>query len=200
MTEGLEHDDDGKEDDRERGEKDRERDLVRRLLAARAFDEADHPVEERVAALDRDPDEDAVGEHLRAAGDRRAVTARLADDRRRLAGDRRLVDRGDAFDDLAVRRDDVACFAHDDVALRRARRRRRGSPHRPAPRSRASVSARILRSVSACALPATLGDRLGEVGEQDREEQPDRHRPGEDPGVGDRLDEGDDRRRSGRRT
>ena len=38
----------------------------------------------------------------RAAGHRRTVAAALADDRRDFAGDRRLVDRGHAFDDLAV--------------------------------------------------------------------------------------------------
>ncbi len=66
--------------------------------------------------LDGDAHDDAVGEHLGAAGDRRAVAAALADDRRGLAGDRRLVDRGDALDDLAV--------AGDDLARPRPRRRR----------------------------------------------------------------------------
>ena len=70
-----------------------------------------------MAALGGDADDDAVGEHLRPAGDRRAVASRLADHRRRLAGDRRLVDRGDALDDLAVGGDEVAGLAHDEVAL-----------------------------------------------------------------------------------
>ena len=49
-------------------------------------------------------DDDPVGEHLGAAGDRAAVAAGLADDRGGLAGDRRLVDAGDALDDVAVAR------------------------------------------------------------------------------------------------
>ena len=41
------------EDDREPGEQDVERDLVRRLLARRALDEGDHPVDERLARVGR---------------------------------------------------------------------------------------------------------------------------------------------------
>ena len=52
----------------------------------------------------------------RAAGDRRAVAAALADDRRRFAGDRRFVDRGDALDHLAVARDHVAGLDQHEVA------------------------------------------------------------------------------------
>ena len=55
--------------------------------------------------FDADAHDDPVGQHARAAGHRREVAAGLADDRRRFAGDRALVDRGDAFDDLAVERD-----------------------------------------------------------------------------------------------
>jgi hypothetical protein len=51
-----------------------------------------------------DAHDEPVGEHARAAGDRAAVAAALADDRRALAGDGALVDRGDAFDDLPVAR------------------------------------------------------------------------------------------------
>ena len=51
-----------------------------------------------------DADDEPVGEDARAAGDRAAVAAALADDRRALAGDGALVDRGDALDDLAVAR------------------------------------------------------------------------------------------------
>ena len=102
-----------------------ERDLVRRLLALRAFDHARSCGRGRsrpgsaVIAHDQ-----PVGEHARAAGHGAAVAAALADHRRALAGDRALVDRGDAFDDLAVARDDVAGLDQDDVAL--AQRRARG--------------------------------------------------------------------------
>ena len=60
-----------------------------------------------------DLDDDPVGQHLGAAGDRAAVAAALADHRRRLAGDGRLVDAGDAVDDVAVAGDHVAGLADD---------------------------------------------------------------------------------------
>ena len=96
---GGEHEDDGQAD-----EEDVERDLVRRLLPLGAFDELDHAVDEGRAGRCGDAHADPVGEHLGAAGDGGAVAAGLADHRRGLAGDRRLVDRGDALDHLAVGR------------------------------------------------------------------------------------------------
>ena len=102
-----------------------------------------------------DPHLDPVGQHLRAAGDRRAVAARFADDRRRFAGDRRLVDRGDALDHLAVGGDDVAGLDQHDVADLQARCRARScsSSGRCRSSSFACVSVRVRRSESACALP-----------------------------------------------
>ena len=58
-----------------------ERDLVRRLAPRGALDERDHAVEERLAGLLGDLDDDAVREHARAAGDGAAVAAGLADHR-----------------------------------------------------------------------------------------------------------------------
>ena len=77
-----------------------------RLLPVRALDQGDHPVDEALARLLGDLDDDPVGQHLGAAGDRAAVAAGLPDDRGRLAGDGRLVDAGDALDDVAVAGDD----------------------------------------------------------------------------------------------
>ena len=51
-----------------------------------------------------------------AAGHRAAVTARLPDDGRGLAGHRGLVDRGDALDHVTVARDALPRHDHDDVA------------------------------------------------------------------------------------
>ena len=85
-------------------EQDVERDLVGRLLPLGALDQRDHAVEEGRAGRGGDAHADPVGQHLRAAGDRRAVAAGFADDRGGLAGDRGLVDRGDALDHLAVAR------------------------------------------------------------------------------------------------
>ena len=107
---GIARDSDRREDenDRQADEQNVKRDLVRRLLALGALDQPDHTVEEGGPQRRGDADADPVGEHLRAAGDRRAVATGLANDRSRLAGDRRLIDGGDAFDHLAVRGDEVA--------------------------------------------------------------------------------------------
>ena len=79
----------------------------------------------------------------------RAVAAGLADHRRRLAGDRRLVDRGDPLDHGAVAGDRLARLDDDDVAAdaarRRASRRRRAGC--------AVVSVRIARRLAAWARP-----------------------------------------------
>src|SRR5262249_57501759 len=79
-------------------------------------EERDHPGEERPAGLLGDQHDQLVGEELRAAGDGGAVAACLADDRRRLAGDRRLVDRADTFDHLTVGGNDLAGGDDHNVA------------------------------------------------------------------------------------
>ena len=153
MANGCSVTDGQQEDDRQAGEEDRQGDLVRRLLPVGALDEGDHAVEERLARLGRDAHDDLVGQHPRAAGDGGAVAAGLADDRRRLAGDRRLVDGGDALDDVAVAGDHLAAptrrTGRRSAAARTAPRRLR----RPSRRTRATVSLRVLRSVAAWALP-----------------------------------------------
>ena len=128
----------------------------------------DHPVEERLARLLRDLDDDAVGQDARAAGDRRAVAAGLADDRRGLAGDGRLVDGRDALDDRAVARDDLAGLDDDDVAAAQL-----GGGLLGAVGQRARSSSCASRAARRLRLAAALGDRLGEVAEHHREPQPD---------------------------
>ena len=122
--ERLQRHDDEQEDQRQPREQDVQRDLVRRLAPLGALDQRDHPVQEGVAGLLRDLDQDVVGEHARAAGDRAAVAAGLADHGRRLAGDRRLVDRRDPLDHGAVAGDHLAGLDAHDVAACAARRRR----------------------------------------------------------------------------
>ncbi len=109
------------EDDRQRRQQDVQRDLVGRLLPVGALDEGDHPVDEALARLLGDLDDDAVGQHGGAAGDRGAVAAGLADDGCGLAGDRRLIHRRNAFHDIAVTGDGLAGLDHDDVALLKQR-------------------------------------------------------------------------------
>ena len=111
---GERHDGD-QEDQRHADEEDRKRDLVRRLLPLGALDERDHAVEERRAGAGGDAHHDPVRDDGGAAGDGGAVAARFADDRRRFAGDRGLVDRGYAGRDLAVAGDKVAGLDIDEV-------------------------------------------------------------------------------------
>ena len=140
------------EDQRQPGDHDVQRDLVRRLLPLRAFHQRDHAIEKRLARIRRDLDLDPVGEHLGAAGHGAAVAARFADHRRALAGDGRFVHAGDALDHFAVAGNHVA-------RLRRSRCRRARScvagtiSSRPSRSRRAMVSVLVLRRVSACALP-----------------------------------------------
>ena len=175
---GRRRDDDDDEDQGQRREQDAERDLVRRLAPLGALDQGDHPVEEGAAGLLGDFDDDPVGEDLGAAGDGGAVAAGLADHRRRLAGDRRLVDRGDALDHGAVAGDPLARLDHDDVAADQlggrllaavAHLRGRLGAHRP--------QARRLGAA------ASLGQRLGEVGEDDGQPEPDGDAEGEPGGL-----------------
>ena len=159
------------EDDRQRGQQDVQRDLVGRLLPVGALDERDHPVDEALARLLRDLDDDAVRQHGGAAGDRRAVATGFADDRRRLAGDRRFIHRRNAFHHVAVTGDDLAGLDDDDVALLQQRcgdllfaPGGRRVPSRS--RRRAMVAVLALRSDSACALPrpsATASARLAKT-------------------------------------
>ena len=95
----------------------------------------------------------SVGQHPGAAGDRRAVAAGLADDRGRLAGDGRLVDAGDALDDLAVAGDELAGDDDAHVADLRAAGLGTSTIAPSAGATWATVSERVLRSVSAWALP-----------------------------------------------
>ena len=164
------------EHERHRDEQDRQRDLVRRLLPLGAFDHADHPVEERFARIDVDADDDPVRQHERAAGHRVEVAARGADHRCALAGDRALVDRGHAFDDLAVAGDEIALLDQHDVALAQVRGRRR-RPRGVALRLRELLRDRVLARAlerGRLRLAAAFGDRLGEVGEQQRHPEPER--------------------------
>ena len=167
----LQRDDDEQEDQRQYRQQDVQRDLVRRLLALRALDERDHSIQERVPGIRRHAHLDPVRDDARAASDGRPVAARLADDRRRLAGDRRFVDRSHALDDLAVGGNELSGLHHDDVVLAQARRGHLldlpagGQPVRHGLRSRLAQCVRLR-------LAAALSHRFGEVGEQHREPEP----------------------------
>ena len=190
------------EHDRELDQQDREGDLVRSLLAARAFDHGDHAIEERFALIDGDANDEPVREHARPAGHRTEVAAGFANHRCRFARDRRLVDRRHALDHLAVGRDVVPGFDDEGVALaqRRGLDERVGGTRMLCTRQLLGhhIALRRPQGVGLC-LAATFGDRLGEVGEEHREPQPERHGENEGrrrfPGTHERLnpeDRGED--------
>ena len=89
-------------------EQDVQRDFVRRLLPLCAFHQGDHAIEKCFTRVRRDLHPDLIGEHARASRDRRAIASRFANHRRGFAGDRRLVHRSDAFENLAIGRNQFA--------------------------------------------------------------------------------------------
>jgi hypothetical protein len=166
---GCEYEDDGQAD-----QEDVQCDLVRRFLPLGAFDKADHAVEEGRARRRGDTHTDPVGQHLRAAGDRGAIAARLADDRCGFTGDGRFIDRGHALDHLAVGRNDVAGLDQYDVADLQIVRGHKAKILRishPGQELGLGFGALTPQLVRLC-LAAALGDGLGKVGKQHGEPQP----------------------------
>ena len=122
LREGRERDDRQQEDQRKPGDHDVQRDFIGRFLPLRAFDESDHAVEERFAGVRSDLNLDVIREHFGAAGDRTAIAAGFANDRRAFARDDRFIDAGDAFDDIAIAGNHVVRFAEADIAFAQQRR------------------------------------------------------------------------------
>jgi len=101
---------------RQRHEQDREGDLVRGLLPLRALDHRDHAIDEGLTRIDGHSDDDPIRQDSCTTRHGGEVTARLADDRRGLAGNRAFIDGSRAFDHLAVGRDVVARFDEHHVS------------------------------------------------------------------------------------
>ncbi len=161
------------ENDRQAGEQDAERDFVGRLLALRALDQRDHAVEEGLARVGGDAHLDVVGDDRGAAGNGAPVAAAFANDRGGLAGDRGLVDRGDTFDHFAVAGNDVAGLDQHHVTAFEFRRRDQLDAAAGSDQLGLGFGAGLAQVVG-LRLAASLGHRLGEVGEQHREPQPER--------------------------
>ena len=162
------------ENDGQAREKDVQRDLVRRLLALGALDQRDHAVEEGRALRRGDAHLQPIGDDERAAGDRRAIAARLTDDRRRFAGDRRFIDRGHALDHFAVGGNEIARLDQNDLS--RPKLACRSRHDQPLFRIDDELGHGLLaRPTQGCRLcfTATFGHGLGEIGEQHGEPQPD---------------------------
>ena len=177
---GIEGDGDEQKDDRQSDEQDLQRDLVGGLLAGGALDHRDHLVQKALTRLACDADDELVGGDGGAAGDRAAVAARFADDRRGFAGDGTFIHRGRTVDHLAVGGDLFAHADEDEVALPEAGALDAGD-FVPAVGGGDFVGGHVLSGGAqrvGLRLAAPFGDRLGEVGEEDGEPEDDRH--GED--------------------
>ena len=173
------------EDERERGQEDLERDLVRRLAPLRALDHRDHPVDERLAGID--------GDSARRSS-RRArvppVTAEKSPPDSRITGADSPVTADSSTEatpsiDLAIARYEIAGLDQHDVALAQlfgglgidsASMARLAQPLRPHLLAHRAQGRRLR-------LAATLGERLGEIREEHGEPQPQRRGPDE-PGRG----------------
>ena len=166
------------EHDREARQQDVERDLVGGLAPLGAFDQSDHAIQKRLARLLGDQHHQFIRQQSGAARDGRAVAAGLTDDGCRLTGDGRLVDRTGALHHVAVGGDHLARAHQHVVAPLKV-----GRAHLL---DRAGVGAAM--GECGCTggaqrvglgLAASLGDRLGDVGEDHRQPQPERHDGGE---------------------
>src|SRR5262249_25240130 len=106
------------------------------------------------------------------------VSARLPDDRGRLAGDRRFVDRRHPFGDLTVGGNDIAGLTDHEIAFGELGGRNPFLAPARAQSACLGVGAHPAQRVG-LGLAAPFGDRLGEVGEHHCQRQAERHRPGE---------------------
>ena len=177
---------DDEEDDCQAREKNRQSELVGRLLALRAFDERDHPVDEGGAGRGRDLHSDPVRENCRAACHGRSVAAGLAYDGRRLPGDGGLIDRSTAVDDFAIAGNEIAGFDEHDFANFEVERRDaliNVSHARRAGRIDQALGVRVGACPSqrvSLRLAAAFRDGLGKIGEENREPEPGGDLPGEE--------------------
>ena len=129
-------------------------------------------------ASGRHADGDLVREHARAAGHGRAVATRLADHRRRLTGDRRLVHARDPLRSTSPSRGNHLAGRDHDLVADAEETELGTSSREPSGRRRcAFVSARICRRVVRLRLAPALGHRFGEIREEHREPEPGRDDP-----------------------
>ncbi len=157
-------------------------DLVGGLAPLGPFDQGDHPVQEGLARIGGDPDDDAVGDDRGAAGDGAAVAAGFPHHRGRLAGHRRFVHQGRAHNDIAVTGDHVIGLHQDDVALAQLVGRKPAHSRRPNSgffNFLAITSVRVLRMDCGPGLAAAFRHGLGKGGEDHGQPEPEGDQAGE---------------------
>ncbi len=178
-------------DDRQTREQDGERDFVGRLLTLGAFHECDHPVDEATAWILTHLDGEPIREHACAAGDGTAVAAAFSNHGGALAGDGALVHGCDAFDDLAVSRNQLSRLHINAVALLEVGRRnhlapsatfsgqRHGSGATGEARSKGVGRRAHFAQRSGLCFASALGYGFREIREQHGEPEPDDQLKGE---------------------
>ncbi len=162
------------EDNRQSGQQDVQRNLVRRLLPLRALDQRNHAVQKGLARIRRNANLDLVRQHLRSAGNRRPIAAGLANHRRGLTCNRRLVNRSNAVDHLAIARNHVAGNHQDNISRAQIRTRDVFDASVHAKPNRCRLGLRAPQRIG-LRFTAALRHRLGEVREQYSEPKPQRN-------------------------
>lgn len=159
-----------------------QRQFVGRLLPAGSFHETYHAIEERAARIGGNADHDSIRQDFGTARHSGSVSTAFADDRRGFARDRRLVDKSDAFNHIAISGNEVACLADHHIALAQGRC---GHPLFsamfcicPDQATRRDLVTHPPERIG-LGLAAAFRHRFREVGEHHREPQPDRDPAGE---------------------
>ena len=163
-----------KKDQREPGKQDVEGDLVRRFLALGPLHHGDHLVEERLARVCRDADDEPVRQHTGAAGYGASVAAAFPDHRGALPRDGALIDGCDADGHLPVSGNGISGFHKNEIPLLELRTgddAGRGIPIRFLKKLGHNVPPRAFQR-SCLGLAPSFGQGFGEVGEQQGEPQP----------------------------
>ena len=122
----------------------------------------------------RHSDEQVIGNHAGAAGDRTAVPATFANDRSALARHRTFVNQRNPLDDFAVRRNDFA--GANDHHVADFQHRRRQFIHNSAGDFGHFACRHILASraqTGRLGPTAGFGHRLGQIGQQNRQPEQD---------------------------
>ena len=167
----------GNENDGQRRQQNAQRDFIGRPLTAGAFHHGNHAVQEGIARLRRDADDNAVADHAGAARHGAAVAAAFPDDRGGFARNGGLVHAGNAFNHFAVKRNDVPCFAQHLLSL--AQFGNGNDFLRSLVRQQAGVDvhAHFFQSVR-LGLSTPFRPCFRKIGEQDREPEPERNLQG----------------------
>ncbi|MCY1399008.1 hypothetical protein D9M71_140560 [compost metagenome] len=165
MREGLQRHHHQQKDQGQADQQDIQGDFVGSLLPFGTFDQGDHAVQGRLAGVGADLHQQPVGHQPGVAGDGRTIATGLTNHRRGLTGNRRLVDRRDALDHLAVAGDHFTGDHAHNIPLAQAAGSHLFIATQGVAPLRSEPLAAGLEAVGT-GLAATFGQGFGKVGEQ----------------------------------